>query len=142
MVPGAMFSIVTSALASSALTSSRPRGDLRLTVSDFLLALNWWKYHGSLSGLPGPCKRRPGAPVVGFSILTTWAPSHASDSVHDGPASNWVKSTILTPSRQSTSTPRFVMSDPPSIHAAESSAPPGAAPISKTAAYRSCALHG
>src|SRR5580658_4404154 len=107
-----MFSIVTSALASSALTISRPRGDFRLTVSDFLLALNWWKYQGSLSGAPGPCSRRPGSPVSGFSILTTSAPSQASDSVQDGPASNWVKSTILTPSRQSSSTPISAISRP------------------------------
>src|SRR3954447_12093289 len=100
-----MFSTVTSALASSDLTISRPRGDFKSTVSDFLLALNWWKYQGSLSGAPGPARRRPGSPVLGFSILTTSAPSQASDSVQDGPASNCVKSTILTPSRQSSSTP-------------------------------------
>src|SRR5580700_4819929 len=112
MVPGAMFSIVTSALASSALTISSPRGDFKFTVSDFLFALNWWKYHGSSSGLPGR-KRRPGSPVSGFSILTTSAPSQASDSVHDGPASNWVKSTTLMPARQSISTPSSAISDPP-----------------------------
>src|SRR3954469_11883823 len=104
-----MFSTVTSALASSCLTISSPRGDFRLTVSDFLLALNWWKYQGSLSGAPGPARRRPGSPTVGFSILTTSAPSQASDSVQDGPASNCVKSTILTPSRQSSSTPKSVI---------------------------------
>src|SRR5579863_9492524 len=99
-----MFSTVTSACVRSSLTISSPRGDFRFSVSDFLLALNWWKYHGSVSGLPG-CRRRPGSPVAGFSILTTSAPSQASDSVQDGPASNWVKSTTLTPSRQSSSTP-------------------------------------
>src|SRR4051794_18644314 len=100
-----MFSTATSAFARSCLTISRPRGDFRLIVSDFLLALNWWKYQGSLSGAPGPASRRPGSPTVGFSILTTSAPSQASDSVQDGPASNCVKSTTLTPSRQSSSTP-------------------------------------
>src|SRR3954452_23502786 len=104
-----MFSTVTSAFASSDLTISRPRGDFKSTVNDFLLALNWWKYQGSLSGAPGPARRRPGSPVLGFSILTTSAPSHASDSVQDGPASNCVKSTILTPSRQSSSTPNSAM---------------------------------
>src|SRR5713101_6728402 len=99
-----MFSTVTSAFFSRELTISSPRGDLRFNVSDFLLALNWWKYQGSLSGWPGR-RRRPGSPVVGFSILTTSAPSQAKDSVQDGPASNWVKSTTLTPSRQSSSTP-------------------------------------
>src|SRR5260370_18334294 len=99
-----MFSTVTSACFSSDLTISSPRGDLRFSVIDFLLALNWWKYQGSVSGFPG-CSRRPGSPVAGFSILTTSAPSHANDSVQDGPASNWVKSTTLTPSRQSSSTP-------------------------------------
>src|SRR5215831_4133221 len=99
-----MFSTVTSAFFSRERTISRPRGDLRFNVSDFLLALNWWKYQGSLSGWPGR-RRRPGSPVVGFSILTTSAPSQARDSVQDGPASNWVKSTTLIPSRQSSSTP-------------------------------------
>src|ERR1044071_6203949 len=99
-----MFSMVTSAFFSRARTISSPRGDFRFKVSDFLLALNWWKYQGSLSGWPGR-RRRPGSPVVGFSILTTSAPSQASDSVQDGPASNWVKSTTRTPSRQSSSTP-------------------------------------
>src|SRR5271170_2527085 len=99
-----MFSIVTSAFFSSSFTISRPRGDLRLRVTDFLLALNWWKYQGSSSGWPGR-SRRPGSPVFGFSILTTSAPSQASASVHDGPASTWVKSTTRTPARQSSSTP-------------------------------------
>src|SRR5215212_1079291 len=107
-----MFSIVTSAFASSDFTISLPRGDFRFNVSDFLLALNWWKYQGSLSGLPG-CRRRPGSPRPGFSILTTSAPSQAKLSVQDGPASNCVKSTTLTPSRQSSSTPSSLMTIPP-----------------------------
>src|SRR5438045_8611872 len=107
-----MFSTVTSAFLSSSLTISSPRGDFKFSVSDFLLALNWWKYQGSLSGLPG-CRRRPGSPVLGLSILTTSAPSQARLSVQDGPASNCVKSTTRTPSRQSNSTPRFAM---PSSH--------------------------
>src|SRR5204863_5653924 len=98
-----MFSTVTSAFFSNSLTISIPRGDFKFSVSDFLLALNWWKYQGSLSGLPG-CRRRPGSPRPGFSILTTSAPSQARLSVQDGPASNWVKSTTRTPSRQSNST--------------------------------------
>ena len=64
-----MFSTVMSAFFNNSLTISSPRGDFRLSVSDFLLALNWWKYHGSLSGWPGR-SRRPGSPVFGFSILT------------------------------------------------------------------------
>src|SRR5213594_994775 len=99
IVPGAMFSTVTSAFFKSSFTISSPRGDLRLIVSDFLLALNMWKYHGSSSGLPGR-SRRPGSPVFGFSIFTTSAPSQASASVQDVPASNWVKSTTLIPVRQ------------------------------------------
>src|SRR5262245_43063382 len=43
---------------------------------------------------------RPGSPEPGFSILTTSAPSQASASVQDGPASNWVRSRILRPARQ------------------------------------------
>src|SRR5712691_2136858 len=44
--------------------------------------------------------RRPGSPFLGFSILTTSAPSQASASVLVGPASNWVRSTTRTPLRQ------------------------------------------
>src|SRR6266851_4974477 len=44
--------------------------------------------------------RRPGSPRLGFSILTTSAPSQASASVLVGPASNWVRSTTRTPLRQ------------------------------------------
>src|SRR5262245_19529772 len=94
-----MFSTVTSAFFRSSFTISSPRGDLRLIASERLFALNMWKYHGSSSGFPGR-KRRPGSPVFGFSIFTTSAPSHASASVHDVPASNWVKSTTRTPVRQ------------------------------------------
>jgi len=42
----------------------------------------------------------PGSPRPGFSILTTSAPSQAKASVQVGPASNWVRSTTLTPLRQ------------------------------------------
>ena len=106
-----MFSTVTSAFFSIALTSSSPRGDLRLIASDFLLALNMWKYHGSSSGLPGR-SRRPGSPVFGFSILTTSAPSQASASVHDVPASNWVKSTTRMPARHLRSWQLSLIADP------------------------------
>src|SRR5262245_30921629 len=102
IVPGAMFSTVMSAFLNSPLTSSRPRGDFRSSVSDFLFALNMWKYHGSSGALPGST-RRAGSPVFGFSILTTSAPSQASASVHEGPASNWVKSTTRMPARHSRS---------------------------------------
>src|SRR5882672_8500287 len=94
-----MFSTVTSAFFSISLTISSPLGDFRLIASDFLLTLNWWKYQGSSSGLPGR-KRRPGSPRPGFSILTTSAPNQASTSVEVVPASNWVKSTTLTPCRK------------------------------------------
>src|SRR5580700_10175758 len=94
-----MFSTVTSAFFSSSLTISSPLGDFRLIASDFLLTLNWWKYQGSSSGLPAR-RRRPGSPRPGFSILTTSAPNHASTSVEVVPASNWVKSTTLTPCRK------------------------------------------
>src|SRR5271170_3115055 len=43
--------------------------------------------------------RRPGSPDLGFSILTTSAPSQASASVQVGPASNWVRSTTFTPAK-------------------------------------------
>ncbi len=48
------------------MTISSPRGDFRLSVSDFLLALNWWKYQGSLSGAPGP---QPAAGIAGPRVL-------------------------------------------------------------------------
>src|SRR6516225_690987 len=99
IVPGAMFSTVTSTFFSISLTIWRPRSDFRLIASDFLLTLNWWKYHGSSSGLPGR-SRRPGSPRPGFSILTTSAPNQASTSVEVVPASNCVKSTTLTPCRK------------------------------------------
>ena len=40
MVPGAMFSIMTSARRAMSLTSARPRSDFKSIVTDFLLALN------------------------------------------------------------------------------------------------------
>ncbi len=43
---------------------------------------------------------RPGSPDLGFSTLTTSAPSQAKASVHDGPASNCEKSSTRTPLRQ------------------------------------------
>src|SRR6266446_6296244 len=94
-----MFSTQISAFLSISLTISRPRGDFRLRVIDFLFALNWWKYQGSVSGCPGR-RRRPGSPIFGFSIFTTSAPSQPSASVQDGPASNWVKSMTFTPFRK------------------------------------------
>ncbi len=43
---------------------------------------------------------RPGSPDFGFSTLTTSAPSQASASVQDGPASNCERSSTRTPLRQ------------------------------------------
>ena len=40
---------------------------------------------------------RPGSPDFGFSTLTTSAPSQASASVQDGPASNCERSSTRTP---------------------------------------------
>src|SRR5438067_12787225 len=102
-----MFSTVMSAFFSKSLTRASPRGDLRSIASDFLLALNMWKYHGSSGALPGST-RRAGSPVFGFSILTTSAPSQAAPSgiealawlradVHDGPAPSRVQPTLTTP---------------------------------------------
>src|ERR1035437_5029400 len=86
IAPGAKFSMNTSALLAISLTSASPRGDFRLTVIDFLLALNCRKYQESQPGRPA--EERPGSPFFGFSTLTTSAPSQASASVQDGPASN------------------------------------------------------
>src|SRR5215470_2136990 len=107
-----MFSTVTSAFFSISLTISSPLGDFRLIASDFLLTLNWWKYHGSSSGLPGR-SLRPGSPRPGFSILTTSAPNQASTSVEVVPASNWVKSTTLTPWRKLKSWVMSIIVAPP-----------------------------
>src|SRR5262250_3817519 len=105
MAPGAKFSTMTSARFTMFLTRSSPRSDLRLTVMDFLLALNNRKYQESWFWLwlgPGcrPNKVRPASPPCGFSTLTTSAPSQASASVQDGPASNWVRSRTRTPARK------------------------------------------
>src|SRR5438045_1031937 len=89
----------TSASRARSLTRARPRGSLRLTVIDFLLALNNRKYQESLPGSPRS-DPRPGSPPLGFSTFTTSAPSQPSASVQDGPASNCVKSRTRTPARQ------------------------------------------
>src|SRR5262249_52124914 len=99
-----MFSTVTSAFFNRERTISRPRGDLRFNVSDFLLALNWWNYRGWFSAGRGR-RRGPGPRFCGFSFLPPPPPSRAGDWVRAAPASNWVKSTTLTPWRQSSSTP-------------------------------------
>src|SRR5215467_8871071 len=108
MAPGAKFSTMTSARFTMFLTRSSPRSDLRLTVMDFLLALNNRKYQESRFWLwPGcrPNKERPASPPSGFSTLTTSAPSQASASVQDGPASNCVRSRTRTPARKAGNPP-------------------------------------
>src|SRR5262249_33005653 len=45
------------------------------------------------------------SPPCGFSTLTTSAPSQASASVQDGPASNWVRSRTRTPARKAGNPP-------------------------------------
>src|ERR1700736_506836 len=106
MTPGAKFSTMTSARFAMFLTSSSPRSDFRLTVMDFLLALNNRKYQESWLWPDDPRNgKRPASPPRGFSTLTTSAPSQASASVQDGPASNWVRSSTRTPARQPGSAP-------------------------------------
>src|SRR5262252_633967 len=108
MAPGAKFSTMTSARFAMFLTRSSPRSDLRLTVMDFLLALNNRKYQESWFWLEPDCrpnKERPASPPCGFSTLTTSAPSQASASVQDGPASNWVRSRTRTPARKAGNPP-------------------------------------
>src|SRR5437879_3801217 len=101
MAPGAKFSTMTSARFARFLTRSSPRSDFRLTVMDFLLALNKRKYQESCPWPDDtPEKKRPASPPCGFSTLTTSAPSQASASVQDGPASNWVRSRTRTPASQ------------------------------------------
>src|SRR5262245_25245844 len=119
MAPGAKFSTMTSARFTMFLTRSSPRSDLRLTVMDFLLALNNRKYQESWFWLwfgPDcrPNKERPASPPCGFSTLTTSAPSQASASVQDGPASNWVRSRTRTPARKA-GNPPFVAIFPSSL---------------------------
>src|SRR5207247_6510746 len=98
MAPGAKFSTKTSARRARSLTRASPRSDLRFAVTDFLLALNSKKYQESRPGAPRN-DFRPGSPPFGFSTLTTSAPSQASASVHEGPASNCVRSSTRTPAR-------------------------------------------
>src|SRR5665213_919235 len=91
-----------SARLTMSLTRASPPSDLRLTVTDFLLGLNNRKYQESCVWLACPCNsERPASPPLGFSILTTSAPSQASASVQDGPASNCERSRTRTPARQS-----------------------------------------
>ena len=78
---------------------------------DFLLALNNRKYQESWPWLDGARnEKRPASPPCGFSTLTTSAPSQASASVQDGPASNWVRSRTRTPVRQLGSAPSLPIS--------------------------------
>src|SRR5215813_15020502 len=92
---------MTSACFTMFLTRSSPRSDFKLTVMDFLLALNNRKYQESWPWPDDPCnKKRPASPPCGFSTLTTSAPSQAKASVQEGPASNWVRSRTRTPARQ------------------------------------------
>src|SRR3954462_8129011 len=121
IAPGAKFSTMTSALAARSLTSARPFGSFRLTVMDFLLALNKRKYGSSFSALPPSA--RPGSPPPGFSSFTTSAPSQASASVQDGPASNWVRSRIFTPLRQGC--PSDIAISSSSLCVGEAAAKPG-----------------
>src|SRR3984885_5234580 len=111
VAPGANLSTTTSAFFPRSLTSARPFGSFRLTVIDFLLALNRRKYGSSTPGLPPSA--RPGSPLLGFSSFTTSAPSQASASVQDGPASNCVRSRTLTPVRQVCPPPTAFMSVSP-----------------------------
>src|SRR5262249_60796998 len=74
-------------------------GAFRLVAAERLFELYCRKGRASASGGVGPSDR-PGSPEPGFSILTTSAPSQASASVQDGPASNCVRSRILRPARQ------------------------------------------
>src|SRR6202035_1606565 len=88
-----------------------PYSDFRLTVMDFLLALNNRKYQESWPWLEGErSEKRPASPPCGFSTLTTSAPSQASASVQEGPASNWVRSRTRTPARQSGRAPSLAIS--------------------------------
>src|ERR1700674_1529449 len=111
MAPGAKFSTITSARFAMSLTSLSPRSDFKLTVMDFLLALNNRKYQESWPWPEGaPSEKRPASPPCGFSTLTTSAPSQASASVQEGPASNWVRSRPRTPARQPGSAPSLAIS--------------------------------
>ena len=70
----------------------------RLLVGIELVEIPW---------VVGMTRLQPSARVTGARIfdLDHFSPSQASASVHEGPASNWVKSTTRMPLRQSSSTP-------------------------------------
>ena len=73
-----------------------PRSSFRLRVMLRLLAFSTKKYQLSTPGASAEAMR-PCSPPSGFSTLMTSAPSHASASVHEVPASNWVRSRTLIP---------------------------------------------
>src|SRR5262249_61987301 len=72
-----------------------PSSLLRLRVMPRLLALSKRKYTPSCPGFSANA-RLPWSPPRGDSTLTTSAPNQASISVHDVPASNWVRSNTFT----------------------------------------------
>src|SRR5207237_2493215 len=72
-----------------------PSSLLRLRVTPRLLALSKRKYTPSCPGFSANA-RLPWSPPRGDSTLTTSAPSQASISVHEVPASNWVRSNTFT----------------------------------------------
>src|SRR4029434_4204808 len=97
MAPGPRFSTTTSACFTRSWKSSRPRGDLRLSVTPFFPEFSRRKNQASSPRLSESAVR-PGSPSGG-SILMTSAPSHASIWVQEGPASYCVRSSTRIPSR-------------------------------------------
>ena len=97
-MPGAKFSTKMSAFAINARSISAPVAERRSSVTLRLLAFKSRKYQESTSGASVEAYR-PCSPRTGGSTLMTSAPSQASVSVQEVPASNWVRSITRTPAR-------------------------------------------
>src|SRR5205823_10879310 len=106
--PGPRFSTTTSAVFAISRNISRPRSDLRLSVTPLLLEFRRRKNHESSPRLSERAVR-PCSPT-GVSILMTSAPSHPSICVQLGPASYWVRSSTRIPSSA------LLIDSPPMVH--------------------------
>src|SRR5438093_6395221 len=101
----------TSARSTIRVSSARPSGALRSSVTPFLLPFSSRKNQASMSGRSDSA-RRPASPPGG-SILMTVAPSHPSIWAQLGPASYAVRSSTTIPSSALAISPPFGEGAPP-----------------------------
>ena len=95
MTPGRNPSIRTSAFAAKCLSMSRPSGEPRLRVIDFLL--REWVFHQRETPLTNGPQLRRGSPVPGRSTLTTSPPKSAMRLLAVPPATMVDRSNIFRP---------------------------------------------